>query len=123
MNQYTLFAPTLNIQLTFDSKEQAYSTAELIAKDYPMTAIFIQRAYFDSWQDVNANQIQEFESVSDEMAINRRLALASLLQDPNTIVQSEFGQEVIASIDTCLAYYGELMQMLNTAKHRLEVQA
>ena len=51
MNQYTLFAPALNIQLTFDSKEQAYSTAELIAKDYPTIDIFIQYAYFDNWQN------------------------------------------------------------------------
>lgn len=51
MNQYTLFAPALNIQLTFDSKEQAYSTAELIAKDYPMIEIFIYCAYFDDWQN------------------------------------------------------------------------
>lgn len=66
-----------------------------------------------------AELIQELESFADEMAINRRISLASLLSKPSDILHTEHADTIKDSIDACVAYYAELMNLLLLAQERL----
>ena len=63
--------------------------------------------------------IQEFESHSDHMDVNRRIALASLTVSTDTLNDPIF-DDVRDGVDACIDYYTELLTMLHTAKERLD---
>lgn len=63
--------------------------------------------------------IQEFESHSDRMGVNRRIALASLTVSTETLNDPIFN-DVRGGVDDCISYYTELLAMLHTAKERLD---
>lgn len=63
--------------------------------------------------------IQEFESHSDRMSQNRRIALASLTVSTETLNDPVF-DEVKGGVDDCISYYTELLAMLHIAKERLD---
>lgn len=63
--------------------------------------------------------IQEFESHSDRMGQNRRIALASLTVSTETLKDPIFN-DVRGGVDDCISYYTELLAMLHTAKERLD---